>query len=70
MLDARDLAKAEPLKKSDLLKSDHITSAIEGQFATGCFAVMHYRVAKHELPIYHELLIYRVDMIGSEKIGR
>jgi hypothetical protein len=61
LVDARDLAKAEPLKKSDLPKTDDITSAIDGLFATGCFAAMHYRVAKHDLPIY------RVHMIGLRK---
>ena len=44
-----------------MLKTDDITSAIDGLFATGCFAVMHYRVAKHDLPIY------RVHMIGLGK---
>jgi outer membrane protein insertion porin family len=38
MLDARDLAKAVPLKKGDILKPDDIAAAIDGLFATGRFA--------------------------------
>jgi len=44
-----------------LQKADDITSAIDGLFTTGCFAVMHNRAAKHDLPIY------TVHMIGLGK---
>jgi outer membrane protein assembly complex protein YaeT len=38
MLDARDLAKAVPLKKGDTLKAEDIAAAIDRLFATGRFA--------------------------------
>ena len=38
MLDARDLAKAVPLKKGDTLKAGNVAAAIDGLFATGRFA--------------------------------
>jgi outer membrane protein insertion porin family len=37
-LDDRDLAKAVPFKKGDILKADDIAGAIDGLFATGRFA--------------------------------
>ena len=37
LLDARDLPKAVPLKKGDILKPEYIAGAIDGLFATGRF---------------------------------